>query len=161
MRVASALRMAPAAAAAWRQHLTDDEVEPRFEQLREPYRCPETERAGTDITAFEGHMIDAFALRTSAAKLHYQRGPYEGGWFTTYCRHFPGLELETVIEFTGSLVPMKSEQVALRGVSFQRKGKLSLEQVPPVLLSEAYNDVKEIAEAGLGFDPEWDAKTDG
>jgi hypothetical protein len=32
--------------------------------------------------------------------------------------------------------------------------------VPPVLLSECWNDLRQIAVAGTGFDPEWAKKAE-
>jgi hypothetical protein len=34
-----------------------------------------------------------------------------------------------------------------------------LEKVPAVLLSECYNDIRQIVQAGTGFDPDWEKKS--
>ena len=59
--------------------------------------------------------------------------------------------------------------VALTGLHFDRAKerdalmfddplKLPLGKVPPVLLCECWNDLRLIAGAGTGFDPEWEKK---
>jgi hypothetical protein len=37
---------------------------------------------------------------------------------------------------------------------------MPLGEIPPVLLSECYDDLKEIAAAGIGFDPDWEKKVE-
>jgi hypothetical protein len=34
-----------------------------------------------------------------------------------------------------------------------------LKKIHPVLLSECYNDVRQIAAEGTGYDPEWEKKS--
>jgi hypothetical protein len=37
---------------------------------------------------------------------------------------------------------------------------VSLGEVPEILLSECWNDMRSIAEMGTGFDPNWESKRD-
>lgn len=72
-----------------------------------------------------------------------------------------------MLEFTGSFLPEQDMAAALTNLYFTRlkkddetvstwrPSKLELGKVPSVLLSECYNDVKQIAADGGGFDPEW------
>jgi hypothetical protein len=69
-----------------------------------------------------------------------------------------------VIEFTGSPLPEENRNVALVAAKFvrARKGQRSsygqqvaLNEVPPVLLSEVWNDLHQIAGAGSGFAADW------
>jgi hypothetical protein len=39
-------------------------------------------------------------------------------------------------------------------------GGPALEEVPAVLLSECYNDLRAIAATGTDYDPEWEKKVD-
>ena len=69
-----------------------------------------------------------------------------------------------MIEFTGSPLPEENRAVALVAAKFvrARKGQrssyglqLALNEVPPVLLSEVWNDLHQIGAAGSGFAADW------
>jgi hypothetical protein len=159
--------------AAWLKHFEDYDVTPPFEQFgRAVYVLPEEKKKETDVKDFEGHVLTTFKLRGRATKLGYIRGDAEdGGWFHLYRKPFPSLRLQAVVGFTGSSLPetdmpaalvelyfltMKGDQEAVH--SWQ-PSKLPLGKVPPVLLSECYNDVKQMAAEGSGYDPEWRKKS--
>jgi hypothetical protein len=153
----------------WQRHLKDYEIKPLFQQFgKGTWTLPEAKRGETEVLDFEGHLLDAFALRGRATKLGYSRGPTEdGGWFMTYEKRFPTLGLVTVIEFTGNPLPEENRTVALMHLRFENAGvaagertTLALGKVPPVLLSECYNDLRLIAAEGSGFDPEWQKKSE-
>lgn len=154
------------AAAAWAQHLDDYKVAPLFEQLERPLLAAPT---GTALEDRSGHVIEAFKLRTAANKLGYERAPAEdGGWFTEYLKPFASIGITAVIEFTGSPLPEENREVALveakfRQVSAKRRAgygrEMLLADVPPVLLSEVWNDVHQIAAAGSGFAADWQKRT--
>jgi len=147
---------------AWKQHLADYKVEPLFNQLDRPVL---TSAAGSSIDDRAGHIIEAFKLRSAAQKLGYERAQAEdGGWFTQYIKPFAGVAVNAVIEFTGSPLPEENRAVALVAAKFvrARKGQrssygqqLALNEVPPVLLSEVWNDLHQIAAAGSGFAADW------
>jgi len=77
--------------------------------------------------------------------------------------------MEAVFEFTGNGLPEENRTVALTMLRFERVApagepviggaRMSLGEVPPVLLSECRNDVRQIATEGPGFDPDWEKKT--
>jgi len=155
----------------WQRHLVDYEVEPLFIQFgRKIRRLTDAEKRLTSISDYEGYIIESFKLRGAATKLGWVRGQAEdGGWFMTYVKSFPTLEMEALIEFTGSMLPEENIQTALVKLSFakmlppdagyySRGGELPLARVPAVLLSECVGDLAEIALAGTGFDPEWQKK---
>ncbi len=161
----------PAAAAGWTKHLADYDVAPLFTQFgREAYSPPENKRAETAIRDFTGHVVEAFKLRGLATKFCYGRGPaQDGGWFFDYVKVFPGLKLQVHLNFSGNGLPEENRPVALTEMVFQRSGperatffqpaaNLALAEVPAVLLTECYNDLRTIAAAGTGFDPEWEKK---
>ena len=147
---------------AWKQHLDDYKVEPLFNQLDRPVLAS---ASGISIDDRAGHIIEAFKLRSAAQKLGYERAQAEdGGWFTQYIKPFGGIGINAVIEFTGSPLPEENRAVALVAAKFVRPRKggrssygtqLALNDVPPVLLSEVWNDLHQIASAGSGFAEDW------
>jgi hypothetical protein len=85
----------------------------------------------------------------------------------TYEKRFPTLGLVVVIEFTGNPLPEENRTVALLNLRFEgasagagERARLALGKVPPVLLSECYNDLRLIAADGTGFDPDWQKKSE-
>ena len=156
----------------WNRHLNDYGVEPLFPQLQpNTYQLPEKSRDETELTDFEGHLLETFKLRSLAGKLGYARGGAEdGGWFYVYRKAFTGLGLEALIEFTGNTLPEENRTVALRTLSFSRTGprastwgvdsKVPLGRVPAVLISECWNDVRSLAALGPGFDKDWEKKSE-
>jgi hypothetical protein len=154
---------------AWQQHLIDYEVTPLFQQLgKGTYSLPEGKKRETLISDFKGHLIEAYALRGRALKLGYTRGPAEdGGWFMVYEKRFPTLGLVAILEFTGNPLPEENRTVALISMRFRNtkdndwnSNGLPLGQVPKILLSECYNDLRLIAAEGSGFDPDWEKKSE-
>jgi hypothetical protein len=79
------------------------------------------------------------------------------------------LGIEAVLEFTGNGLPEQNRTVALTTLHFERVAaegepanpgaKMALGEMPPVLLSECWNDIRQIAAEGSGFDPDWEKKT--
>jgi hypothetical protein len=155
------------AVSAWQQHLMDYEVKPLFQQLGKGYYAlPDANARNDAIKDFEGHLIEAFALRGRALKLGYTRGPAEdGGWFYIYEKRFPTLGLQAMLWFTGNPLPEENRTVALLNLSFassadNSRSKLILSKVPKVLLSECYNDLRLIAAEGTGYDADWQKKSE-
>jgi hypothetical protein len=160
---------------AWLRHFEDYEVTPLFTQFGgEQYVLPDEGKDETEVTDFEGHLIEAYKLRSEAQRRDYVRAQAEdGGWFYMYRKDFPSLELRAMIEFSGSPLPEENRLVALNNLQFvssQNEAEegygiygsggfaMPLGEIPPVLLSECYNDLKQIAAAGIGFDPDWEKK---
>ena len=165
VRIAHRLLLDQQQAAAWQQHLEDYEVSPLFEQLALPVLRPDAGQGQvSSIKEREGYMLDTFTLRAAASKLGYQRGAaQDGAWFSTYQKPFTSVSLAAVIDFTGSSMAETNVPCALLGLRFVRHGgasheALPLAQVPPVLLSETWNDLRTVAAAGSGFDPQWQKK---
>lgn len=171
VRVAHDSAMSSEAVTQWQQHLIDYKVSPLFQQLgKGTYLLPDSKQTETKISDFEGHLLEAFALRGRSLKLGYTRGPAEdGGWFHVYEKRFPTLGLIAVLEFSGNPLPEENRTVALHNLSFtgtssggttwQRNG-MPLSKVPKILLSECYNDLRLIAAEGSGFDPDWQKKSE-
>ncbi|GAA4286348.1 DUF4132 domain-containing protein [Georgenia daeguensis] len=168
----------PQTAARWIEHLVDYEVVPLFVQLgKGTYVLPDVGASQAEITDFRGHVLEAFALRGRAGKLGYTRGQTgDGGWFYTYEKRFPTVGVTSVVEFSGNGLPEENTTVALTVLRFVRQAdggspgtggggggewgheatRLLLGDVPAVLLSEAYGDMRLMAADGTGFDPDWE-----
>lgn len=172
VRLAHTCNIPAELAQKWGGHLADYKVEPLFQQFgRAPYALNDETRRELQIEDFKGCMIEAFKLRGAATKLGYARGQAEdGGVFMLYTKQFPALGLQANIEFTGNALPETNRNVAILSLSFNRTAEkisywsmsagLPLEKVPAVLLSECFNDIRQIAQTGTGFDPDWQKKSD-
>ncbi len=169
IRVAHQCNVPAAISLAWVQHLVDYDVTPMFQQFgRDTYQLPEGAVKEKEIKDFQGHMLTTFKLRGKGTKLGWIRGDAEdGGCFMVYRKPFPSLELQAILSFTGSMVPESEIPCALdslyfeplkrdnEGASSYSNTAMPLGKIPAVLLSEVYNDVKQIAAEGSGYDPEW------
>jgi hypothetical protein len=159
--------------AAWVQHFADYQVDPLFTQLgRDRYVLSEAKQDATQVTDFEGHLIEAFKLRSQVTRLGYTRGPTgDGGWFYEYEKTLTGMGTKVVIRFSGNGLPEENRTVALislhfaptagepGGFSFDQPG-IPLRDVPGVLLSESYHDLAAIAAAGTGYEADWQKKVE-
>lgn len=167
IRIAHDSILAADQVARWTEHLADYEVTPLFEQLgRGVHPVAAEMRSQREITDFQGHLLEAFSLRGRAGKLGYARGQSEdGGWFYTYDKRFPTLGITATIAFTGNGLPEENRTVALTALGFRRDAngqqhELTLGDVPAVLVSECWHDMRLIAADGTGFDPDWQKKTE-
>ncbi len=168
VRIAHACNLPAELAKRWAAHMKDYQVEPLFQQFGRPsYVLGVQAKDRQAIEEFKGHMIEAFKLRGAAEKLGYVRGPAEdAGMFHIYSKTFPTLGIEAVIEFSGNFLPEENRNVALISLQFTRTtqagstgyGAMPLDRVPAVLLSECYNDLRQIAGMGTGLDPDWEKK---
>ena len=156
---------------AWLGHFSDYKVEPLIQQFGKPaFALKEEDRETTEIKEFLGHIVKAFSLRNRLTRLGYTRGAaQDGGWFFDYHKNFPGLGIEAVIEFTGNRLPEENRTVALQRLYFSRKSvvgatslpeELSLAELPPVLLSECWNDMRMAAAEGSGYAADWQKQTE-
>lgn len=156
---------------AWVQHFSDYQVEPLFQQFgKARFTLAAGMSEATEITEFVGHVVKAFSLRNRLTRLGYTRGAaQDGGWFIDYHKAFPRLGLEAVIEFTGNGLPEENRTVALQRLCFVRKGpdegpsiprEVALGELPRVLLSECWNDIRLAAAEGSGFASDWEKQTE-
>ncbi|WP_405055868.1 DUF4132 domain-containing protein [Kribbella sp. NBC_01505] len=150
---------------SWQQHFADYEVVPLFVQFgRGRFKLPAEQAGDKALRDFEGHLVEAFALRGRATKLGYTRGETgDGAWFYSYEKRLLSLGLTVELNFTGNTLPEENNTVALTELAIRsttnRSAALRLADVPPVLLAEAYNDLRHLAADGTGFDPNWQTKT--
>ncbi len=165
LRIAHQCHGTEETARTWQAHFTDYNIVPLFEQFGKPVFKPEQLRE-TEVCEFEGYLLEAFKLRGRLTKLGYIRGqPQDGGWFFEYYKRFSRLGLQVTIDFSGNSLPEENRQVALRSLSFSRVGpggssdrRLKLDDIPAVLLSECWNDLRMVAAEGTGFDAEWESR---
>lgn len=150
----------------WRAHLDAYEVKVPFDQFSgTTHVLDDDQKTETEIKDRKGWMIENFALRGIATKLGYVRGAAEdGGWFTRYEKRYQSAGIIVSIDFSGSPLPEENNLGVLYGVSFMklRKGSdqwgnaMQLSDVPPVLLTQSWQDLHDIADKGTGFNPEWE-----
>jgi hypothetical protein len=130
---------------------------------------PDELKEATEITQFLGHIVKAFSLRNRLTKSGYIRGAaQDAGWFLDYRKTFLSLGIEAVIDFTGNSLPEENRLVALQQLHFERKNvegeqfleSLTLGELPRVLLSECWNDIRAAAADGSGFALDWEKQTE-
>lgn len=149
-------------AARWQQHLSDYKVVPLFPLFgRGVYRLPADLQQAAALKDFYGYVLPNFTLRSRAQKLGYARANHGESWFTDYTKAYRGLGITATIEFSGSSFPEENKPVALLSLKFERvegdfRESLTLGEVPGVLLSECYQDLRQLASEGKGFDPLWE-----
>jgi hypothetical protein len=170
VRLAHRCLLSAGEAAAWQRHLDDYKIAPLLEQLKRPFlTLPEAQQGETEITDRLGWLIKTFELRSMATKLGYVRGqPSDGGTFIEYVKSFDALGIAAFIEFTGSNLPEENRTAALKSLFYTKvKGansryspSLPLSKVPAVLLSETWNDLHAMAEAGDGFAEDWEERSE-
>ncbi|MFK7752125.1 MAG: DUF4132 domain-containing protein [Sedimentitalea sp.] len=151
---------------AWLRHLKDFDVKALFPQVSRPVRklSPDMARARR-LDDREGWMLSTFQLRAAAKKAGYERGATgDGGGFTSYRKEFRGSGFWADLNFTGSHVVEEDMPTAINDMQFiaiQDGGYgqvTALGKVPPLLLSEVWNDLHEIA-SKAAFDPDWSKKS--
>jgi hypothetical protein len=168
IRLAHDATMAPAQRDAWLAHFADYKVELLFQQFGKPtYAIPDARREETEVNEYRGFVLESFKLRGRLTKLGYTRGQaQDGGWFMDYNKRFPGLGIQATINFSGSPLPEENRPVALMSLCFNRIGgeggfqseadAMRLCDLPAVLVSECWNDIRLAAADGKGFDPNWE-----
>lgn len=151
-------------AVAWIAHFKDYKLVPLFGQMTRKRPSLPAEKGAETISDRLGWVSDAFTLRGAFNKLGYKRGAGEdGGVFFEYRKDFTSAGIGVRIEFSGNALPEENLPAALKHLSFypldgQRfsHSAVALENVPPVLLAEAYGDYLAIASSCAGFDPAWE-----
>jgi HEAT repeat protein len=173
VRVAHAAVLPAGVTAAWKRHLADYGVEPLFPQFgRAAYVLPEDKAKETEVKDFQGYEAGAFQVRGRLTRQGYVRGEaQDAGWFYEYTKPFRSLGVRAEIAFSGNCLPEEDRTTALGALTFTRldpegqagrgwnRKPLELGKVPPVLLSECYNDLQELAGEGTGFNPDWQKKS--
>ena len=147
---------------AWVQHMKDFEVTPLFPQVTRPVRAlGDDQKSAARLDDREGWLMTTFKLRSVAKKAGYERGPIEdGGGFVRYRKEFRGANIWADLNFTGSYVPEEDIPAAITHMEFTRIGTnrpIPLGKVPPLLLSEVWNDMHQMANAGA-FAEDWQAQ---
>ena len=154
LRIAHDVILSPDDVATWTAHLRDYEVAPLLSQFGKPvFRLVPERRDDRELTDFQGYQLARLELRGRAAKLGYTGGSRNGGSSYEYRKPFPTLGIAIVFRGEGdSSLPREEQVVTLTQLLFKPlspgKPTLRLGEVPEVLLSEAWNDVRLIATGG-------------
>lgn len=151
VRVAHALTVPTDQAAAWRQHFSDYEVVTLFDQFRDPYSVPEEGRRARTLEDFAGVEMPFFTLRAAASPLGYVLGQaIDGPEIYHYVKVLPTIGLTVEVHFSGISVTQPNDPVTLGEASFGASNGAStrLGDLPSVLVSEVYNDLRQIAQTG-------------
>lgn len=170
IRIAHDFLLGEQSISQWQHYFITNEITPLFQQFGKGiYILPKDLYKNYQIDEFEGHMVKAFSLRDQATYLGYTRsGVQFKSWFHMYSKEFPSLGLEAIVQFTGNSLPEKNRLVSLQLLYFikldrekrWKQSRIALDQVPQVLLSECYNDMRLMAAEGSGYDREWLTKSD-
>ena len=156
---------------AWLQHFSDYKVEPLFQQFgKQRFELSEDLKQATEVNEFLGYLVKAFSLRNRLTRQGYTRGAaQDAGVFFEYKKTFLTLGIEAVIEFTGNSLPEENRTVALQRLRFARKPldgaspmleEITLGELPRVLLTECWNDIRMAAAEGTGFAEDWEKQAD-
>nr|WP_315208452.1 DUF4132 domain-containing protein [uncultured Albidiferax sp.] len=164
LSLAHGSRVDAATARAWVQHFKDYKLSPLFAQMARS--APALELGGTEISDRQGWTSDTFTLRGTFTKLGYQRAAAEdGGFFYQYTKTYGSVGVRVVLEFSGNCLPEENVAAALKTLHFENSNAhrwsgepLKLQDVPPVLLAEAYADYHAVAAVCAGFDADWEKK---
>ncbi|MEM8820138.1 MAG: DUF4132 domain-containing protein, partial [Pseudomonadota bacterium] len=164
--VATAFRLAHGAlvgaelSAAWVAHFEDYEIVPLFQQFERPLFRVEPDDSRTEIDDRRGWVTENLPLRGAVSKRGWTRGEVmDGGGFYSYVKSFGPDAPRAVLNHSGDGVGLdETMTIAIQALHFERAGgggrRLRLCEVPPVMLSEAWADYRDIASKGA-FDPEW------
>lgn len=168
VRLAHASLVDEEQAGAWMTHFKDFKLTPLFPQMnRKPPTISFLDDKGhavSEIADRLGWISDTFTLRGTFNKLGYQRAQAEdGGFFYQYFKEFGSVGVRIAIEFSGNTLPEENVPAALKTLCFESSRvrsyadrNIPLQEVPPVLLAEAYADYLAIAQACAGYDPDWE-----
>lgn len=154
---------------AWIGRLKSEERPSWIEQFRPPPPWLEDPGASRAVTEFVGCIVDGRELLGGAGKLGYARGEIlDRGYFYDFVRAIPEAGVTACIRFSGMVVETPSGEVALRELEFvawkptpidsQAAPKIPLADLPPVLLSECWNDFAAIAARATEQDPDWEKR---
>jgi hypothetical protein len=158
--LAHLVTVTPEEAAAWRSSLEDYQIEPLFQQFESA--APQFAPDAIEVADHRGWLSDSFAIRGRATKRGYSRAPAEdGGWFNHYHKELPGSGVRVEIGFTGSYLPEDQIAAAVTELTFYSKTgqRMTLADVPPILLAESHSDYVFVAEAGA-FHPQWESRAE-
>ena len=171
IRVAHSLTIPSEQRDAWIKHLRDYRITPLIIQFPlKIYRLPEDLTEATGLEMFKGYVIEGYTLDRTAKKLGYVAGPRDGTYYNNYVKKLIGPGLEIHLEVSGIEIDLRDEKTAIMGLSFAGapeewedesnvdQRKIPLGNINPILVSEGYDHLKQIAEKGNGFDPEWEKK---
>ncbi len=156
VRLAHASLVEPEAAQAWLRHGDALGVDWLFNQMDHlsPYLWLVASLDMKAINDQAGTQVDAMAFYGILKRLGYARSGFsEGQEFHSMIKAYPRLGIQVEIEFSGAHFPIWSGLSTLKTLHFTRlegSKRMSLQEVPPVLLSESYADYQTVAQKAHG-----------
>lgn len=141
----------------WLEQLSDEEIEQPFPQLERPiFKIRKEQENQTELLDFQGYMITKITLKQKlfSRGWYYQLG-YE---YDQFMKEIPEEHLKVILtthsdDFSGF---RDINEIPVYKVLFFLKGNpCKIAQIPPVIYSECYNELKIVIDSGSGFNPDW------
>jgi len=141
------IELSEEARAGWLAHLSDAEIAQPFAQMSRPVVSPsESERSLRELTFAKGRQVHAMGFRSRAEKLGWRPVAVEdAGSVPGFERPFPAAGIIAVLQADGVYMGYGADEKATLGaLTFRRaavKEPIAIEEVPPVVFSEAAGNV--------------------
>ncbi|MBL4558433.1 MAG: DUF4132 domain-containing protein [Rhodobacteraceae bacterium] len=165
IRLAHAANLTPETVAAWKQHLKDYEVEPLFAQLDRPFlTVADLPEGATRIDDREGWLTDAKKIQGAGASWASPPPGRRQRLVRSLPQAVQGCEPDRGDQDFGRQPagPGGCQRRPASGILPPTRHDglgqpVPLADVPPILLSECWNDYRKIAATGA-YDPDWGKK---
>lgn len=121
---------------AWKEQLSDYEVDQPIEQLERPvFRVTEEERGEMELTRFGGMVINSLSLSGKLQNMGWYKGEVgDGGGFDTYYRYDHDKSAELI--FSGDYIACSDEDVDIYEVHFAQTVTGASQSLAPCRLGE-------------------------
>jgi hypothetical protein len=144
---------------AWLEHLADYEITQPFPQVDRPVILPaEDTLHATCVTRWAGSKVNAMTFHGRTERLAWHRGPMRGKAYISTCwKQFPSHGIDGFLECKSDMAEFGdvTAQVTVGNLLFTRRStfdpreqiwpdkdpSLPLDEVPPIVFSEAMYDV--------------------
>ncbi|MBN2693582.1 DUF4132 domain-containing protein [bacterium] len=147
----------------WKTQLEDYEIAQPFKQmLRDKIILTSELEDKTEISDFKGYMVIRISLKSKLYDRNWTYGSVEdAGVYYYYRKHYSD-GIEARVYFLGDYAGGcdKFAPTPLKELVFYKNGsQVTLKEIPQMILSEAYKDVKEVASSGSGYNESWETLT--
>ena len=158
---------------AWKQQLEDYEITQSIEQLSRPvYRLPAEQAQADALETAAGRILSALSLSGKLQGMGWYRGSVlDGGFFHTFYREDPSVEIGVDLNFSGIGVGCEDEEITVFDAVFydagtvdrgsycydvpQKEHILLLGQVPARYYSEIVWQLERATASSTQADPDW------
>lgn len=158
---------------AWKQQLEDYEITQSIEQLSRPvYRLPAEQAQADALETAAGRILSALSLSGKLQGMGWYRGSVlDGGFFHTFYREDPSVEIGVDLNFSGIGVGCEDEEITVFDAVFydagtvdrgsycydvpQKEHILLLGQVPARYYSEIVWQLERATASSTQTDPDW------